>query len=317
MALPTINDVLISNPVLTNMLIGYMQADSRFAALRTFPTVTVDHDSGSYPIFSKKYWFSDGLQARAPETRAAQGGWGIESASYATKQWALEKLIGDEIRANSQVPLDLETATVRWLSGQSLIRKERGFAADFMIAGVWGTDVAGTTDFVKWSTYASSDPFNDIRLAVRTVSQNTGMEANTAVTGSIVEDKLMNHPDLIDRMKHVTQATAANLSSALSAVLGVNLIVSKATYNSANTGQAASMGFIIDDDMLVCYVDPSNDVMTATAGKTFIWEPGGGQGSIDTYRDEPAKSDVVREMEQWDQKATATDCGYFLADVVD
>ena len=73
---------------------------------------------------------------------------------------------------------------------------------------------------------------------------------------------------------------------------------------------------IIDDDALVCFVDPGAGLFNATAGKTFTWAPGGGLGSVGMYRDQSVKSDVVQHSEQWDQVATATDLGYFFSDIV-
>src|SRR3990172_8349142 len=110
MPLPTINDVQAVNPVLTNMLIGYQQADDRFVAGRVFPAVPVEKDSGTYFIFTKKYWFLDGLEERAPGGAFARGGYGVTSGTYTTLQWGLEHLIPDENRANSQVNMDLEAA---------------------------------------------------------------------------------------------------------------------------------------------------------------------------------------------------------------
>ena len=123
MPLPTINDVQAVNPVLTNMLIGYQQADDRFVAGRVFPAVPVEKDSGTYFIFTKKYWFLDGLEERAPGASFARTGFGVESSTYKTLQWAVEEPLADETRANSQIPMDLEQAALRHIAQQSLIRK--------------------------------------------------------------------------------------------------------------------------------------------------------------------------------------------------
>jgi len=318
MPLPTINDVQAVDPVLTNLLVGYMQSDSRFVASRVFPVVPVDKDSGTYFIFTKKYWFVDELEQRAPGAIYAAGGFGVSSTTYTTIQYAKEYIIADETRANSQIPMDLERVGVMWLGQQSLIRKERGFAADFMVTGVWGTDVAGSTDFTKWSDYAASDPVANIRTAKRTISTNTGQNANTMVCGEIVEDRLANHPDLIDRLKYTQSATDGTVRGALAAIFGLErLDVSTAVYNSANTGASASMAAIIDDDALVCYSPGSASLMTPCAGKTFVWGPGGGAGSIKMDRRSNRDADAVMHKEQWDQASVATDVGYFLSDCVD
>lgn len=313
--LPTVNDLQLVEPVLTNMLIGYMQADGRFVALRVFPVVRVEKDSGTYPIFTKKYWFLDGLQERAPGGSFGRGGYGVESGTYSTLQWGLEHIIPDENRANSQVNMDLEAAGIAWLAQQSLIRKERAFAADFMALNVWGTDDNNST--TDWDDYTSGDPVADVRTARRTINTNTGKSANTVVMGEIVYDGVANHPDVLDRIKYTEAATEENTRRAMAAILGVqNLIVGDAVYNSANSGQAASMAAIIDDDALVCYIEPAPAIMSATAGLTFVWPAGGAEGAVVQYREQAIKSDVLQHSEQWDQAATATDLGFFFADVV-
>jgi len=315
MPLPTINDVQIADPVLTNLLVGYMQSDTRFVASRVFPNVPVDKDSGQYFIVSKKFWFTDELEERSPGSDYAKGGYGLESDSYATDQFALEYIIADETRANSQLPMDLEQVGLQWLAQKSLIKKERGFAAAAMVSGVWGTTNSSVT---KWSDYAASDPVADIRTARRTISTNTGQGANVLVCGEIVEDRLANHPDLLDRLKYSRVAEDAAVRTALAGFFGIERIeVSSAVYNSANTGQTATMAAIVDDDALVCYVPPSVGLMTPCAGKTFVWGPGGGAGSVRISRRDWKDADAIMHKEQWDQKVVASDVGYLFTDCVD
>ena len=183
-----------------------------------------------------------------------------------------------------------------------------------MATSVWGTDNTSATD---WDDFSAGDPVTDNLTARRTISNNTGQEANTIVCGSIVDQALVNHPDILDRMKYVQAATMSNVRAVLANVLGfTNYFVSRASYNSANSGQTFVGAAIVDDDALVCFVDPSAGIFSATAGKNFIWQPGGGLGSVLSYRDPSVKSDVLQHQEQWDQVATATDLGYFFSDIV-
>lgn len=313
MAQPSINQVQAVDPVLTNMLIGYMQADNRFIANRVFPAVSVDKDSGTYYILTKKYWSLDDLKPRAPGAPFAQLGYGVETATYTTLQYAGAESIADETRANNQMPMELEAVSVRRLAQLSNIRKERAFAADFMKTSVWDNDDTTTTD---WDDFTSGDPFNDVLTARRTISNNTGLDGNTLVVGYIVHQALSLHPDILDRMKYVQVAGQSAVEAALGALFDVNYLVGKATYNSANEATTYSGAAIIDDDALVCHVNPGAGIFDATAGKTFVWEPGGGLGSIGTARDDLNDRDLVKHKEQWDQKATASDLGYFFSDVV-
>lgn len=315
MAQPTHSEIQAVDPVLTNMLLGYMQDQDRFVASRVFPVVPIDKQGFTYYTFTKKYWFLDDMKARTPGGHFARSGYGVETATGAAQIWGLEHPIADEARANNQIPMDLERAGLAWLAQQSLIRKERQFSADFMKTGVWGTDDSNAT--TDWDDFTSGDPINDVLTARRTISNNTGFDGNSMVLGYIVHQALVNHPDIIDRVKYVQAATLASVEGALAAAFGVaNYWVSKASYNSANEGQSGTYAAVIDDDCLVSYVAPQPGLMTGSAGYTFAWAGGGGAGSVVLYREPQTKSDVLQHQEAWDQKLVASDLGYFFADVV-
>ena len=313
MAQPSISQLQAIDPVLTNMLVGYMQADSRFIADRLFPQVQVDKDSGTYYILTKKYWFLDEMQERAPGAPFPESGYGVSTDTYSTLQYALQESIPDENRANSQLAMDLESVSVQRLANLAMIRKERALSSSFFATSVWANDDTTTTD---WDDFASGDPVNDVMTAKRTISNNTGLDGNTLAVGYIVHQALVLHPDIIDRIKYVQVADANALEAAIGAIFAVNYLVSKASYNSANEGQTFSAAAIIDDDALVCHVDAGAGIFGASAGKTFVWQPGGGGGSIYRWRDGANHRDLVQLKMQWDQKAVATDLGYFFSDVV-
>lgn len=315
MARPTVNDVQLVEPVLTNALISYMQAESRFIADRVFPAVPVANDSGTIPIFTKKYWFTDEMEDRAPGQKYPRGDFAVESTTYKTHQWALSTPIPDEVEANNQFPMALESAAVRWLGGKALIRRERLFAAAAMATSVWETDK--TVDN-KWSDYSASDPVSDILTGKRTISQSTGFTPNTMIMGEIVRDRLSNHPDLLDRIKYVTMATQGSVDAALSQIFAIGQIfVAPAIYNSANEGQTASMGAIIDDDALLLYVTSAPSLYEPSAGYSFNWAPGGGMGAIRRYYDDESDATFIKNKMQMVHKVTATDLGYFFSDVTD
>lgn len=296
MAQPSINQIQAVDPVLTNMLLGYMQGDTRFIANRIFPSVPVDKDSGTYYILTKKYWFLDELEERAPGAPFAKLGYGVETSTYKTLQWAGAEVIPDENRQNNQMPMALEAISVQRLAQLSMIRKERAFAADFMAASVWGTtDNNSATD---WDDFVSGDPYDNILTARRTISNNTGLDGNTLAVGYIVHQALSLHPDMLDRMKYVQVAGQSAVESAIGALLDVNYLVSKATYNSANEAATFSGAAIIDDDALICHVGAPQGVMSVTAGVTFTWDGGGGEGTLSRYRDDSIDSDVIKHKEQ-------------------
>lgn len=314
MALPTLNDVSAVDPVLQNFLVGFAQNENRFVALRAFPGVSVAEKSGTFYKFTQKYWFVDGLEERAPGSHFARRGIGVETDTYETLQWGLEYPIPEEIEAANQAPLSLEQAGVRWLAQQSFIRKERAFAASFMTTSVWGTD--DNNSATDWDD-SSGVPITNVRTASRTISQKTGMMANTMICGEIVYDALLVNAQVLGTMQYTNTVTIATREALLAAVLGLDsLLVSRAIYNTANEGQTASYSPVIDDDALVYYNNPSAGIFDATAGKTFVWNPGGGAGSVRSYMEDQTDSMILKHKEQWDQKLVANTLGYFFADIV-
>jgi hypothetical protein len=319
MTLPTVNDVQAVEPILQNLLVGYSQADDRFVAGRVFPPVSVDKDSGTYYIFTKKYFFHDTMAVRPVGGKWPRSNIGVETDTYNTNpQYADGYQIPDEVKANSQLPLDLEQVGVRKLAQALLLNREIRFSTDFMATSVWGTDDSNAT--TDWDDFTSGDPRNDVLTAVRTISNKSGVAANTMVMGNIVEQALLLHPDILDVLKYTQVAGVQNVMGALASVLGVGqILVGRATYSNTNESAAfaTTPTQIIDDDCLICYVNPSPSLFAASAGYTFNWQPGGGMGTMQsTFRDEEAKANLLRINSQIDQKAVAADVGYFFSDVV-
>lgn len=310
---PTVAQIRpVANPILTNMLISYMNDPSSFVATSAAPIVPVTEESGTYFLLDATYFFATQLERRAYGDTFAQGGYAMGTDTYKTLQWGLEHPIPDEHRATSQVPMALETLAVQWLATQSLIRKELSFAADFMVSGVWGTDNSSATDWDSTGT-----PVTDIQTAKRTIRQAIGVGANAAVMGEIVWDALQTNTQITGLVQYTNSLTQANRDALIASVVGLDfLFVSRAVSNVANLAQADDIDPIIDDDCLVCIVKPGVDMMGVSSIKTFTWAPGGGQGRVRNYYDDARNSTIVQHQEQWDQKQIASASGYLFTDIV-
>lgn len=314
MTQPTVNVVQAVDPVLTNMLISYMQADNRFIADRLAPAVPVEFITDTFYKLAKRALFQNEAKTRAPGGPVPRGGYTLETDTVTTVQKALGHQIPREVRANNQAPLSLERVGLQYLSANHMIEREVRMAAAAFVTTVWGTDNTTATD---WDDFAGSDPVNDIKTAKRTISQATGLDANTMAMGEIVIDALENHPDLIDRIKYTQAATSATVRAALASIFELQLLVGKAIRDTANEAVTASFSPIIDDDCLICRVEPGADMMSVSALKTFYWAPGGGMGVTEPmWFDNYTKSDVIDSFQQNAHKVTGSDLGYFFSDIV-
>jgi hypothetical protein len=311
---PTQSQVHV-DAVLTNMSVAYMQEADNFVASRVFPTVNVAKQSDLYYTYTQGDFYRDQAQTRADGTESAGSGYGLSTASYSSLVWALHKDIGDQVRSNSDAPLDPDMDATRFLTHQMLIRQERDWATTHFTTGVWDTDATPST---LWSA-SGSTPIADIEAGKNTILSNTGYLANTLVLSYKAYSILKNHADVVDRYKHTSaEAVTPDLLARLFEV--DRIFVMKGVFNSAAEGATASYGQIGDKDALLCYVAPQAGLMTASAGYNFVWTGvGGGLGTstaVSRFRMDHLRSDRLEIESAWDFKVVASPLGYFFSNPV-
>ena len=311
---PTQSQVHV-DAVLTNMSVAYQQEADSFVASRVFPTIPVAKQSDLYYTYDQGSFFRDQAKVRADGTESAGSGYGLSTASYSSQVWALHKDIGDQVRANSDAPLDPDMDATRFLSQQMLIRQERDWASNYFTTGVWDNDATPST---LWSA-SGSDPIGDIETAKNTILTNTGYLPNTLVLSYNTYSILKNHADFVDRYKY----TSADSISAelLARIVEVDRIfVMKGVYNGAAEGATASYSQIGDKDALLCYVAPQPGLMTVSAGYNMTWTGvGGGLGTssaVSRFRMDHLRADRIEIQSAWDFKVVASPLGYFFSNAV-
>ena len=314
MAQPTQNQVHI-DAVLTNLSVAYMNEVDNFVASKVFPTVSVNKQSDLYFTYSQADFYRDQAQYRADGTESAGSGYSLSTSTYSSSVWALHKDIGDQVRANSDSPLDPDMDATKFLSHQMMIRQERDWASKFFTTSVWGTDATPST---LWDA-SGSDPIGDIQTGVNTILSNTGYLPNTLVLSYATYKTLRNHSDFVDRYKYTSADSIT--PELIGKVLDVpRVMVMKGVYNSAAEGASASYAQMGDKDALLCYVAPSAGIMSASAGYNFVWNGvGGGLGTstaVSRFRMDHLRADRLEIESAWDFKAVGTPLGYFFSNAV-
>jgi len=311
---PTQSQVHV-DAILTNMSVAYMNEADSFIANKVFPTVNVQKQSDKYFTYTQADFYRDQAKARADGTESAGSGYGLSTATYSSAVWALHKDIGDQVRANSDAPLDPDMDATRFLSHQMMIRQERDWASNFFTTGVWDTD---STPSTLWSA-SGSDPIGNIETGKNTILSDTGYLANTLVLSYNTYSVLKNHPDFVDRFKYTSADSIG--PDLMARILEVdNVFVMKGVYNSAAEGGTASYAQIGDKDALLCYVAPQAGLMTASAGYNFVWTGvGGGLGTstaVSRFRMDHLRSDRLEIESAWDFKVVGSPLGYFFSNAV-
>ena len=282
---PLYSDVHVS-AALTNVSVAYFQDEANFIADKVFPMVPVVHQTDQYFIWSLADFNRDEAQQRADGTESAGSGMNLTTASYNAKVYALHKDIGPQIRANADPAIDIDVTTTRMLMQKLLIKRDRLFVSSYMTTGVWtggvgGGDAVGTAGGTPgtatpplWSDDANGDPFTDIAVGQTNILNNTGFLPNKLVVGWKVFQALRKHPLVIDRIKYTSQPDAKDVTAKLLAqMFDVDeFLISKAVYNSAAEGLAASMNFVTPASALLCYAAPAPSLNEPSAGYTWGWQ---------------------------------------------
>jgi hypothetical protein len=331
MTQPTARAVHVDQP-LTNISIAFLQNASNFVASRVFPNIRVQKQSDVYFRYDRGFFNRNQARLRAPATEAAIAGFGLDTDSYIAKVVALKTQTAWQVAANADTPVQLERANTELLLHQMLIEKEADWATRYLGSGIWGTQYAGvaatptTGEVVQWSDGVSSDPIGDIRTAKTDMLERTGFEPNTMVLSQRVMDALVDHPDIVDRIKYSggvgNQNPARTTVQALSQLFEVErILVMRAIQNTAAEGDTNVHAFIGGKHALLAYVAPTPGLMTPSAGYTFTWS--GYQGAANEFgisverreRDLIKATEIEAEM-AYVHKLVSADLGVIFRDIV-
>jgi len=273
---------------------------------------------------------------RADGDPAAGAGYKLAQDTYVATVWALLKKIGDQVRANSDNPLQPDRDAVSFLIQKALINREVQWAANFFITGVWGyersgnTTGNGSTTVQYWNT-SGSDPIADVLDAKLSIEETTGYTANVLVLGARTKRALKRNAVIIDLLKYgQTPGAAVQVRDTdLAALFEVERVL---TMKGTKTTSAPNMnnnadtlpdtfGFIGNSkSALLCYAAPAPGLMVPSAGYTFNWTGFTGATAagyrIKKYRWEVNAADHVEIDSAYSQKLVSKYLGAFFLNVV-
>lgn len=339
---PTAGDVHVNVP-LTNISVAYMQSASDFVADKVFPNIPVQKQADRYFTYDKRYWKKTEAQRRAPGAPSAGSGFQINSTpTYYADVWAVHKDVPDQVRANTDRPLDADRDATNWVTQQMLLAKEKAFADAYIKTGIWATETDLSVTAPKWDA-GGSDPTSVVsELAVDFLRQ-TGFRPNVGIMTPGVEQVLCNHTLILDRIKYTQRGIVTN--DLIASLFGLqNLYTMQATefvgdepspggYDPSIVGTVQSvntgMQFVGGDPdaqagngfLLLLYVPPAPSLLTPSAGYTFSWNGYLGAsaqgGRIKRFRMEENGADRIEMEMAFDMKLVCADMGSIITNIHD
>lgn len=321
---PTPGDVHVNTP-LSNISVAEIQSMDGFVADKVFPNIPVSMQSDRYYTYDRGYLNRDEMQVRAPGAESAGGDYAVDNTpTYFAQVYAFHHDIDDQRRANEDSVLDADREAVLICNLKAMIKREKLWASKYFTTSVWTTDKQGVnsgptgTQFLQWDD-AASTPIEDLRAAITAQKLLTGIKPNTIVMGAQVFDALIDHPDIVDRVKYgQTPGSPATIeTSDLAAILKIpRIFVMEAVENTAAEGATYSGAFIGGKSLLLCHAAPSPGKMIPTAGYTFSWNGYLGAssmgGRIKKFRLERNAADRIEMEMAFDQKLVTADMGTYF-----
>jgi hypothetical protein len=334
---PTVQAVHIDK-ALSTLTLAQIQSGEGFVAGDVFPIIPVEKKTDKYYTFERNVFARDDVRRRAPGDKVARIGYQLSTDSYLCENEAIGTEIFDQVRDNTDVALDLEQGAATLLASQWRQHFERLWTSEFFAAGIYGSGAVGglgvgteltgvgagpgAGQFLQWSDPAS-DPVKDIRAAIRTFQiQSGGIKPNRLVLSARVHDALVDHPDIVDRIKYTEDALVdpAMILTGMARLFQIERIVVAEAVKATNAeGAAEAYDFIQGKHALLAYRPARPSLMTPMTGAIFVWRDFNNTGMtvpVKRLRDDFTASDVLESEAAFDIKITSKSLGLFFASAV-
>lgn len=338
MSQPTPGDVYVNRP-LTSFSTMIAPKLSKFKADQLAPVTPCENQDVMWYEFPKSYWWRDGMRLRAPGTRAVLTGYKLATRTAHIDVWALAHGIADQTRSNtSQTPIQLDRNATRLLTIAALMNREKSWAANFLVTGVWSTTLVGVAvgptagQFLQWND-AASTPIDDVEDAKAAMEAISGYEGNVLVMGKAVWRTLKSNAQILGRVAggSTTRDPQLVTKELIARLFEVDeLVVLEAIENTAAevapelvTLAAPNFTgtFIAGKAALLYYRDADGalDLESAQAMRTMTWRSYIANASgvrIKKFREEPIEQDTVEIQSAYKHVVVAKDLGVLFASVI-
>ena len=303
------------DPALTQISLAYRNDASVFIQDVIAPTIMVPKVTGyiwkynkenlKAPVDTTRTGFSETKNTQYSRTKLSYG---------PLQEHDLKIQLGKDELEMTDSPLDAQRDAVLHLNEQMAIEKEVALATTLANTSTitQNTTLSGTN---QWSDFANSNPFTDIQTGVQQLKKNGLKAPNTVFMGADVWAQLVNHPDLLERVKYTQLATLTEeVFGNLLRPLGVSrIVIANAVYDSAAEGVTASMGYIWGKHFWLAYVTPTPGLNTLNGMYTLTKENG---RYVDTWMDQDRKALNIRNNDYYQQYLVGAEAFYLIKNAV-
>lgn len=299
-----------------------LQADrGGFIGIQVLPVLEVGSASGTFGRIPIEQLLQTRDTERAPGSGYSRGKWKFEPDTFVTREQGAEEPIDDSERAMYREYVDAEIVSTARARDAVLRNQEIRAAALVFNATTYTAHTAAVTN--EWDDAANATPITDVEAAVRAIYAASGLWPNALIINRLVFRNLRLCAQIIDAIRSTGAGNPTKASDVtvamLSAVFDIpKILVAGGSKNTAVEGQAATPAQIWSNEYaFVGRVAMTQDPREPCVGRTFHWSEDGSQigGTVESYRDETVRSDVIRCRHQVGEKTLHVEGGYLLSNI--
>ena len=299
-----------------------LEMDRRgFIAQRVAPVIDVASQAGTFGKIPVEQLLQTRTTNRAPGAGYARGTYTFTTASYACEEHGAEEPIDDrEAKMYANYFSAEQIATMR--AYDAVLRNaEMRMSAAIFNATTWASLRTEVT--VPWDTIATAIHITDVDAAVKAVWTQSGMWPNALIVTKHVFKNLRRCAQVKDELESGGAGSSSTqrdvTAEQLARVFDLDyVIVAGSAKNTAREGQSVTFDKVWDDEYaMVCRVATTSDPKEPCIARTFHWAEDGSQigGTVEMYREESKRSDIVRVRHDVDEIVMYTEMGHLLYNI--
>lgn len=305
---------LFVSPLIKNASLAYRNED--YICEKVFPIIPVKKETGKIASYSMdNLRVVEALRSIGSQTNEV-GHTVTIGDHYVLAERALKELVPDEHVDQADTPIRPKIDAVENLTDRIMVIKEKllGDVLSSTATVTQNTTLSGTS---QWSDYANSDPIGDVKTGANEIRKSTGKKPNTLILAYDTWQQLVDHPDVVDRVKYTQRADVDAMNSALARVFNVRRIwIGDAQYNSAAEGSTDSLTDIWSKIGVVAYIEDRPTLKSRSVGFTYQMKA---PREIDSWRGSEGndrKGDFIRVTDKYDQQIVDINCAYLIKDII-
>jgi hypothetical protein len=258
--------------------------------------------------------------ARAPGAGYSRGQSTFTQDNYVTTENGWEEPVDDEEQAIYAYTIDAELISAK--RARDIIARNYEVRVKTLVINTttWTGSSLTTGVSTPWTTHATATPIDDVLGASKKVYLNFGIVPNSVILTWQDFRDVRECAQIVDRIKYSGRDDPKNITTQMLAeVWDVSqVLVGNAVYNSANSGQSASLAAIWPKgSVMVAKVATSDDLREPALARTFNFTGTGGtpEGVVEEYREEKRRSSIIRVRHRTGEKVINKECGHLLTGV--